>query len=232
MTTSLSRIAWRAAGRCHLPQPVRAPQRRPFFASSTDHTRLLADAQVHRLPTDPTNSNLQHQYVLVAAGMDLVMVQKVPQLHLARLLSFSANGDDGIIMMGGAKVVTRTLGAPAQVCGPLVEAARKDGIVHAKSTLHGLSDYVRALPEGPVAGVPDQHWDAVQAMAHGKDFSHDDELGAAWEILARDFIASGLCLEANLYVAQGGRLTEILPHEDSSEFADTCAGAMAVFRFD
>jgi hypothetical protein len=190
----------------------------------------LADAQVHRLP-DPKDGNL-HQYVLVAAGMDLAMVQKVPQLHLARLLSFSASGDDGTIMMGGAKVVTRTLGAPAQVCGPLVEAARQDGIVHAKSTLHGLSDHVRALP-GPVAGVPDQHWDSVQAMAHGKDLPCDgDELRAAWEILARDFIASGLCLEANLYRDQGGRLTEILPHEDSSEFADTCAGAMAIFRFD
>ena len=78
-----------------------------FFASSTDHTRLLAEAEVHRwvVPPDNNNSTSRTQYVLVANGMDLEMVKQVPQLHLARLFVTSDQST-----MYGAKVVNRTLG--------------------------------------------------------------------------------------------------------------------------
>ena len=58
-----------------------------FFASSTDHTRLLAEAEVHCwvVPSDNNNSSSRTQYVLVVNGIDLEMVKRGPQLHLTCL---------------------------------------------------------------------------------------------------------------------------------------------------
>ena len=191
---------------------------RSFFASSTDHTRLLADAQVHRLPA---RDNGPTQYVFVASGMDKDLVVKVPQLHLARLFV-----DQTVNTMFGAKVVNRTLGDPVDVCGKLVDAARQDGALQARCTLHGLSDYVLSSSSSSPS-------DAARDLAHGKNLHYDpqDEIGIQWEGLARDFVASHTCLEANLYLAKGAVLQEILHHHDESDFRDTCGGAMALFAF-
>ena len=45
---------------------IQCQHRRTFFASSTDHTRLLEEAEVHKLIVD---DNI-YQYVLVDYGMD------------------------------------------------------------------------------------------------------------------------------------------------------------------
>jgi hypothetical protein len=108
--------------------------RRFFFASSTDHTRLLDEADVHRV----TLVDGVTQYVMAPNGTDLEIVQKVPQLHLARLFV-----KDNVLY--GAKVINRTLGEPKLVCGKILDAALQDvGIdkARARSTLHGLSDWV------------------------------------------------------------------------------------------
>eukprot|EP00977_Amphora_coffeiformis_P016761 scaffold5296_cov163-Amphora_coffeaeformis.AAC.16 len=179
------------------------PHCRFFFASSTDHTRLLAEAQVHRwvVPPDSSNNNNNNassstQYVLAAHGMDLEMVKKVPQLHLARLFLTSDSGT-----MNGAKVVNRTLGDPAFVCGKLVDAALQDGATLARSTLHGLSDHV--LQQASLSSDG-----RLVTLARGKNlaYGNDDEIATNWETLARDFISSRQCLETNLHMDKGGTL--------------------------
>jgi len=127
-------------------------QRRPFFASSTDHTRLLAEAEVHRLPSSSAAKDDHHQqYVLAASGMDAAMVQKVPQLHLARLLVFSCSTSSSssskqTTVLHDAKVINKTLGQPIDVLGKLVDAALEDAAsstsIEARGRLHGLSDWV------------------------------------------------------------------------------------------
>lgn len=188
---------------------------RSFFASSTDHTRLMANAEVHCLEHLSVKGK---QYVLVAEGMDLEMVKKVPQLHLARLFL------DHDVMFG-AKVVNRTLGDPVDVCGRLVDSARHDGAKQARCTLHGLSDFVLKTSS------PDER---IVALANGKqlDYSNDDDVRDQWDSYARDFIASQQCLEGNLYIDKGGMLVDILHQQDESEFANTCGKAMALFEFD
>ncbi|KAG7349229.1 hypothetical protein IV203_011826 [Nitzschia inconspicua] len=95
--------------------------RRTFFASSTDHTRLLQEAEVHCLVEEDDNETgiNKRQYVLVDYGMDLATVKKVPQLHLGRLF---LEGNT----IYGAKVVNRTLGECSVVWGKLLEAALED----------------------------------------------------------------------------------------------------------
>ena len=194
---------------------------RPFFASSTDHTRLLADSEVHSWELKQEDGgNTIKQFVLVAYGMDLDMVHKVPQLHLARLFLSSDT-------MWGAKVVNRTLGDPSHVCAKLVDAARSDGALRAKSSLHGLSDYVlnKSPSESLVAVAEGRHL----VGDYGDD--NDDVLRIQWETHAREYIETRECLEANLYLDKGAVLTKILHHEDTSDFADTCGGAMALLEF-
>jgi hypothetical protein len=137
------------------------------------------------------------------------MVQKVPQLHLARL--FCLND-----IVYGAKVVTRSLGAPVDVCSRLLDAARHDGAQQAKCTLHGLSDFSSKQPQLSSFSFENTNTSINQ-----------DKL----EALARDFIQSQNCTEANLYISHGAQLTQILHHADKSEFADTCGGAMALFQW-
>lgn len=208
---------------------------RSFFASSTDHTRLLADAQVHRLEIDADTL----QYVLVASGTDIDLVQKVPQLHLARLFLSRGSGDaDGDNNMGatmyGAKVINRTLGEPAHVCDKLVEAARNDGASQAKSTLHGLSDFVVQTVTDTTTTMTTTESQRILAIANGSKLEEsygDDNVKEQWEQLAKDYVSSGKCAEANLYQDKGAILSKILHFEDKSVFADTCGRSMALFHF-
>lgn len=194
--------------------------RRTFFASSTDHTRLLAESEVHRLAASASSDN-GTLYVLVAGGTEPDLVTKVPQLHLARL-----SVKDQTLF--GAKVITRTLGAPAEVCGKLVDAALDDigGQAQARSVLHGLCDWVQKKKDlGDMQPV-------VEAIATGNANQATYEQGReAWGQLATDYIHQGLAAEAVLYQSKGAKLVEIEHGVDKSAYADTSAGAMALFRF-
>lgn len=180
--------------------------RRSFFASSTDHTRLLKESEIHCLPQTRGN-NL---YVLAAGGMDKDVVQKVPQLHLARIYL------DGNKIYG-AKVVNKTLGDIPHVCGRLLDAAMKNGGTEAHSTLHGLSEWVLKRDENP---------ELITEICNGSMANYD---AAAWEPLALDFAQSGLAEEANLYLAkEAAKLIRIEHQADETEFANTSGGAMAI----
>ena len=167
------------------------------------------------------------QYVLAASGMELEMVQKVPQLHLARL---ALDGKK----IHGAKVVNRTLGDPRHVCPRLLEAALKDaGLEGAEawSTLHGLSEWVAKGDDvDALQGMDKAQVDRLQAIASNsnKGGSEYDEKG--WEMVAMEFVNKGLGSESNLYMEQG-TLDRIEHKADESGFADTSGGAMAVFKF-
>jgi hypothetical protein len=202
--------------------------KRTFFASSTDFTQLMAEAEVHRIPQDDGST----QYVMAASGMDVATVKKVPQLHLARLSVLDKT-------LFGAKVVNKTLGSPSVVCEKLIDAALKDAGAgaQARSTLHGLSEWVLAgikEKEGVDAAknLKDAEIKALEAIAGGeldeKVYNVGKEL---WEKLAREYIEKGNGGEAMLYVSKGGKLVSVEHLEDNSEFANTSGGAMAVFSF-
>lgn len=99
----------------------------------------------------------------------------------------------------------------------------------AKSTLHGLSDYVL---QNKTTSLSDNR---LVAFAGGKqlDYDRDDSDGIAtqWEALAREFVVNRHCLEADLYQSKGAKLKDILHHHDQSEFANTCGGVMALLQF-
>jgi hypothetical protein len=188
--------------------------RRTFFASSTDHTRLLAESEIHCLPL----SDGKRQYVLAAGGMELDVVKKVPQLHLARIYL------DGSKIYG-AKVVNKTLGSMSHVCGRLLEVALNDGGNEAHATLHGLSDWVQ---KEKLIGRDEQEAKILDDISNGKLDNYDDKL---WEPLALEFAKSGLAGEANLYADKNGTLIRILHHADTTEFANTSGGAIAIYQF-
>lgn len=208
------------------------PTTRTFFASSTDHTQLLKESQVHRLPQDDGST----LYVMAAEGMDADTVQKVPQLHLARLTM-----QDNVI--GGAKVVNRSLGSTSIVCAKLFDAALKDGGAgtRAKSMLHGLSEWVLEgiKDEGSVeavVGLEKADLEALEAIAGGGgDLLVDEAVYAKgkadWERLAREYVEKGNGEEAVLYVSKGGKLVSVEHLADTSEFARESGGAMAIFSF-
>jgi len=210
--------------------------RRPF-ASSSDDTNLLQDASIHCF----TAVSGHLQYVLVPRGMDSA-VQKDPQLHLARLYR------DGNTLYG-AKVVNPALGSPKQVCGKLVDAALEDigshAAAQARSTLHGLSDYVRDLLNGgkyddggktaallaEMSAIPDAQKLASGDIINSNELSGDEKI--VWELLARMFTGNcpDLATEAALYESTRALMASLLFGADTSEFANTCGGAMALYRF-
>lgn len=219
---------------------VAATVKRSFFASSTDHTRLLQDAEVHRLPHGNDGTT---QYVMVAAGSETEMVKKVPQLHLARLY---VTHD----CLHGAKVINKTLGHMEDVCGKLVDAALADipgQHAKARSNLHGLSPWVLKGASGDpnsdhtsmvaLRGYSPQDRDAVAAIATARyPWSYDDELvydagKDLWEQCAREFIKQKHSHEAELYKSKGAKLDKIEHRADKSDYASTCGGAMAFFKF-
>jgi hypothetical protein len=200
--------------------------KRTFFASSTDHTTLLSESQVFRLPQQEDGILL---YALAAGGSDADIVRKVPQLHLARLFVDSEH-------IWGAKVVNRTLGSLPHVCDKLVDAALQDlnRPVLAKSTLHGLSDWVLTVMDNKESSAVVQSLDpetleAVTAVAQNKASAPYPK--DAWEILAKEFLRHSSEGESALYRAKGATLVEIQHQVDTTEFSDTCAGAMALFEF-
>jgi hypothetical protein len=158
------------------------------------------------------------QYVLAASGMEEAMVKKVPQLHLARL--YLKND-----IMYGAKVVNRTLGDIPHVCARLVDAARKDGGKEARSTLHGLSDWVMSEK---LEGMQDAEIKIVARIADGNLDTYDEKM---WEKLAREYVNEAKGDEAHLYLEKGASLIQIEHQTDSSDFSNTSGGAMAIFEF-
>ena len=235
--------------------------KRPFFASSTDHTRLLADAEVHHFSAAAHGDNVQ-QYIMAAAGVDLATIQKVPQLHLARLFVENDTNNGGHTLFG-AKVINRTLGSVPDVCGKLVDAALNDiaggHAAKARSALHGLSDWVLegiriVQQDGGAAGEdevghhhhaslavlsdlsPDSdEWKAVEAIASSSSGLVDETIynpgREAWEQLAHEFVAQGLSEEATLYQSKGATFSAIEHRADTTVFAETSGGAMALFSF-
>ena len=194
--------------------PPRSLLSRSFFASSTDHTRLLKDAKIHCLPLDGGKK----QYVLAPDSVGLDMVTKVPQLHLARIYL------DGSKIYG-AKVVNRTLGSIPDVCGRLLEAALSDGGKEAHAALHGMSEWVQ---KGKLVGRKESETKILEEIANGILDNYDDAL---WQELAMEYAASGIAGEAKLYAENNGTLISIAHKADVSEFANTSGGAMAIFRF-
>jgi hypothetical protein len=210
--------------------------KRSFFASSTDYTRLLKEAEVFRF-----QENSGWLYVMAAGGSEESTVIKVPQLHLARL---HLDAKENIVW--GAKVVNRTLGSPQHVCGKLVDAARKDmenalEPARAKSVLHGLSEWVltNALkaPQtiNGLQGISPSTVEALSAVARNQSNTNLYEQNKQfWELLARAFLKdldASKIGEAALYQSKGATLVEIIHQSDTSEFSDTCAGAMAMLKF-
>eukprot|EP00545_Synedropsis_sp_CCMP1620_P008088 CAMPEP_0119010862 /NCGR_PEP_ID=MMETSP1176-20130426/5303_1 /TAXON_ID=265551 /ORGANISM="Synedropsis recta cf, Strain CCMP1620" /LENGTH=210 /DNA_ID=CAMNT_0006963603 /DNA_START=37 /DNA_END=669 /DNA_ORIENTATION=+ len=187
---------------------------RTFFASSTDHTTLLQDADVHCIPLD---DGLK-QYVLAASGMEEAMVKKVPQLHLARIYLKEQT-------VYGAKVVNKTLGDIPSVCGRLLDAAKQDGGRQARSMLHGLSDWVLAEK---LSDMQDAEAKVVAKIADGNLDSYNEKM---WEQLALEYVNQGLGDEANLYLEKDATLIRIEHQADTSEFANTSGGTMAIFEF-
>jgi len=207
---------------------LRFNSKRSFFASSTDHTQLLSNAEVHKLTTDGG-----YQLVLAAQGMDLDTIKKVPQLHLARLFVLNDT-------MYGAKVVNRTLGSPTNVCTKLVQMAldQDPSIVQAKSTLHGLSEWVLDLITRNQIHDSSFTGDIqlLENIARDNTFTNEEyrKCKSAWENLAIQFTKEQIeagAGEAALYAHNGATLSSIEHHSDISEFQNTCAGAMALFSF-
>mmetsp|Transcript_7263 Transcript_7263/g.21508 ORF Transcript_7263/g.21508 Transcript_7263/m.21508 type:complete len:205 (-) Transcript_7263:79-693(-) len=199
--------------------------REAFFASSTDHTQLLKTAEVHRL-----EENGKRKYVLVAQGMDSSLVKRVPQLHLARIFL------DGNTLYG-AKVVNKTLGDPADVCGRLFDAAVNDFAAgqstRAQSTLHGLSKWVSSggTSIDALSILDENQKEAVIAIANGENDQRVYSNGRkGWELLATEFVSKELGLEARLYQSKGGTLSGIEHHSDMDYYSES-GGATAIFSF-
>ena len=216
--------------------------RRTFFASSTDHTRLLETAEVHVISREGGT----RQYVMAAHGMDLDTITKVPQLHLARIYL----GPDGSTIYG-ARSVNRTLGSISDVCSRVLDAAMTDAMagggtsaMRARSTLHGLSEWAEGglgvtekKGSGPIRCLGDmlvEDREAVRIVASGKALGGGEAYDAArggWESLAAEFVGLGLGDEAALYGSRGGVLERIEHLADDGDFADASGGAMAIFKF-
>jgi hypothetical protein len=175
---------------------------------------------------------------MAAAGMDMETVQKVPQLHLARLW-VSDNR-----LLHSAKVINRTLGEPENVCGRLVDAALSDipGAAMAKSTLHGLSQWaLDCLAQDddshPAKAIlkclTSRELEAVQAIANGNAREENvyDSGRVGWEKLAREYANRKLSPEIALYISKGAILESIQHNLDNGDYANTCGGAMALLKF-
>jgi hypothetical protein len=209
--------------------------RRSFFASATDHTTLLSTAEVHCLPDVKDSS--KRQYVLAAQGMEAEKVKLVPYLHLARIW-FDVEENT----MFGAKVVNRTLGDAVDVCDRLVDAVLQDAKpeVKARSTLHGLSEWVldskNSSIEAILSSMDENEVKAVQMIARNAAAEENpnalyDAGKKGWEALATEFVSLGEGQEAALYMSKGGSLGAIEHHADTSAYANTAGGAMAIFSF-
>eukprot|EP00566_Odontella_aurita_P036925 CAMPEP_0113532960 /NCGR_PEP_ID=MMETSP0015_2-20120614/4342_1 /TAXON_ID=2838 /ORGANISM="Odontella" /LENGTH=163 /DNA_ID=CAMNT_0000431965 /DNA_START=209 /DNA_END=700 /DNA_ORIENTATION=- /assembly_acc=CAM_ASM_000160 len=162
--------------------------------------------------------------------MDSSLVKRVPQLHLARIFL------DGNTLYG-AKVVNKTLGDPADVCGRLFDAAVNDFAAgqstRAQSTLHGLSKWVSSggTSIDALSILDENQKEAVIAIANGENDQRVYSNGRkGWELLATEFVSKELGLEARLYQSKGGTLSGIEHHSDMDYYSES-GGATAIFSF-
>lgn len=231
------------------------PLKRFFFASSTDHTTLLSNANAHRILEDEKNPNGPRQYILVPDGTPLDLAKKVDKLHLARL---SADGN----LIFHAKVVQRSLGSHSHVCKTLLEMALTDlssggETPQALASLDGLcdavSDAIRSEGqemEESGSNIPsilaalkandEKSYEAIKSIATGipreghsvvgQGTYRDGEQG--WKKLAEEYVSSGTASEAQLFIANGAKLIGIEHLADtSSEGLMDAGGSLAKFHF-
>jgi hypothetical protein len=202
---------------------------RSFFASSTDHTRLLAESEVHRL----TSGETETQYILAPGGTSWEIVQKVPPLHLARL---TVRNNETIM---NAKVVTRTLGNAETVCQKLLAAALSDIAklsskpAQALSTIHGVSSWA----EKSFQSEDPAELDVVRKIASGDLSTLRQQMDQSiWEKVCRAYLSNASsCIrpedEVLLYLKNGAKIIGIEHLADVGDYADQCGGAMAVLEF-
>lgn len=220
--------------------------RRTFFASSTDHTNLLANAVVHRLDNS-TDGVEDLTYILIPDGTDIELAKRVDKLHLARLKVTKSN------VLIGAKAVQRSLGTISEVCEPLLMKALEDirrssesnncSKPEALASLTGLTKWV-------IEGMEEKHddipflkeltdYEAVKAVAMCtvKDGDNNKiyyEAQEGWTKLAQQFVKLQLSEEADLYKNVGGAtLASIEIMADTSrEGLMDAGGSMARFKFE
>ena len=237
---------------------LRSPgARRPFFASSTDHSDLLGTAEAHVATPDPASDPGARKYFLVPHGTDLDLALRVDKLQLAWVHS-----SGGVVH--SVRVLQRTLGDPADVCGRLVDMAladiRAEGTGDGRpptavATLHGLCSYVedglsgtdrvQSLVDAEEEGgeEAERALGAVRAMATGVPRPGHSVVGMGtyrdgeelWRRVAEEFVlSSGRSPEGKLYLGQsGGRLAEIMHLGDQTRDGLLLAGgAVARFEFD
>ena len=228
---------------------------RNFFASSTDHTTLLANAKAHRviLSTDNDTQDEESMYILIPEGTSLELALKVDKLHLARLYT---RGN----LIYNPKVVQRSLGTTSHVCKPLLDMAlqdiRKNENATAIASLAGLSkwisdDSVHQSSNNPIleflfknnniqANDIQKTYEAIKAIATGIPRPGHSVVGQGtyrdaqegWVLLAKHFIHLGMSSDAELYKNSGGELSEILYLFDTSkEGLMGSGGSMARFTF-
>jgi hypothetical protein len=84
-----------------------------------------------------------------------------------------------------------------------------------------------------VSKLKEEEIKALEAIAAGGDLDEKVyNVGKdGWEMLAREYIEKGNGGEAMLYVSKGGKLVAVEHLSDTSEFANTSGGAMALFSF-
>mmetsp|Transcript_3532 Transcript_3532/g.5427 ORF Transcript_3532/g.5427 Transcript_3532/m.5427 type:complete len:269 (+) Transcript_3532:103-909(+) len=252
-TTRSSAVSARLlAKRC----PPSIPRPRTFFASSTDHTSLVANATVHRVDNaNDAEGGTRRDYILVPDGTPLEVVLKVDKLQLARL---SSAGN----LLFGAKVVQKSLGSPSVVCGSLLDAALDDlssssEPVQALASLEGLCEWVASISTPNEKEEHDQVWtnvqnqlgdsdasvtlEACQAIATGIPREGHSVVGMGtfrdaqpgWELLAKEFVNLRLAEEAELYVSKGAGQLDSIEYlaNQSTDYMESAGGAMARFTF-
>jgi len=248
MTVQFFTRAFVASRKLNEPSRKIGTLKRFFFASSTDHSTLLSKATAHRILENESNPNGPRKYILVPDGTPLDLAKKVDKLHLARL---SADGN----LIYDAKVVQRSLGSHADVCKPLLEMAltdAKDEAPQALASLEGLckaiSDAIQGQDDGSnissmladLKANDAGSYEAVKSIATGipreghsvvgQGTYRDGEQG--WKELAKEYVSSGLSVEAQLYTTNGGKLIGIEHLADTSrEGLMDAGGSLAKFQF-
>ena len=81
-----------------------------------------------------------------------------------------------------------------------------------------------------VVGNPLSDDQRLEIQSIAKKSSSNGICHDVWEKLAVEFVNKGLGDESNLY-REKGAFSHIIKDADESEFANTCGGSMAVFKF-
>jgi len=255
MTVQFLTRALVASRKLHVSSRKIGSLKRFFFASSTDHSTLLSNATAHRILQNESNPNGPRKYILVPDGTPLDLAKKVDKLHLARL---SADGS----LIFHAKVVQRSLGSHAYVCKPLLDMALTDAsskgeAPQALASLEGLCKAISGAIQNEGQDVDKNgsnissmlavlkandsgSYEAIKSIATGipreghsvvgQGTYRDGEQG--WKELAKEYVSSGLSIEAQLYLTNGGKLIGIEHLADMSrEGLMDAGGSLAKFQF-